>query len=62
MTRRQLAAALLVLVAGRQGSAKTDLPGFLTVDLAQWKGLAVTYKGEPYVLTSEDVWNALRDV
>lgn len=58
--RRSAVFALLSLPLGYY-KAFAARAGWLTVDLGQWTGVEVRYKGKTQVFTAEDIWEALQE-
>ena len=67
VTRRQLVAALTVLLApmaswrGVSAAGKPLKPAWLTVDLNQWDGITFKHGKETIHFTAEDVFEALKE-
>ena len=62
MTRRQaLLAVLAMMTNGVEAVEVQHMPGFFRVDLDKWRGVAVTFRGQRYVIAADELWAALKE-
>ena len=62
MKRRHALFTMLTMTAtGVNATEAQIMPGFFRVDLDKWRGVAVTYQGQRYVIAADELWNALKD-